>query len=82
MIRISLSLSKISLLLLNEKYKTTNMKKLSILLLASVLTLTATTVSANCGKKDCKDCKKEAKAHKCTKECMKDGKCAEMKKKK
>jgi len=26
-------------------------------------------------------CKKETKAkHKCTKECMKDGKCAEMKK--
>jgi hypothetical protein len=59
------------------------MKKLSILFLASVLTLSATTASANCGKKDCKDCKKkEAKAHKCDKNCMKDGKCAEMKKKK
>lgn len=59
------------------------MKKLSILLLAGMLAFTVTPATADCGKKDCKDCKKkEAKAHKCTKECMKDGKCAEMKKKK
>lgn len=55
------------------------MKKLSILLLASVLMLSANTALANCGKKDCKDCKKKEAKHKCNKECMKDGKCAEMK---
>jgi hypothetical protein len=43
--------------------------------------MAANTASANCGKKDCKDCKKETKAHICDKKCMKDGKCAEMKKK-
>ncbi|MBP5999268.1 MAG: hypothetical protein KA534_02325 [Sediminibacterium sp.] len=61
------------------------MKKLATVLFASVLLIAANTASANCGKKDCKDCKKdtkkEAKAHKCDKKCMKDGKCAEMKKK-
>jgi hypothetical protein len=51
------------------------MKKLATVLFASVLLLAANTASANCGKKDCKDCKKEAKAHKCDKNCMKDGKC-------
>ena len=56
------------------------MKKLATVLFASVLLLAANTASANCGKKDCKDCKKETKAHKCDKKCMKDGKCAEMKK--
>ena len=58
------------------------MKKLATVLFASVLLLAANTASANCGKKDCKDCKKEAKAHKCDKNCMKDGKCKEMKKEK
>jgi len=56
------------------------MKKLATVLFATVLLLAANTASANCGKKDCKDCKKEAKAHKCDKNCMKDGKCKEMKK--
>ena len=53
------------------------MKKLATVLFASVLLLAANTASANCGKKDCK---KETKAHKCDKNCMKDGKCKEMKK--
>ncbi|MFM6994372.1 MAG: hypothetical protein ACKOWO_04550 [Sediminibacterium sp.] len=57
------------------------MKKLATVLFAAVLLLAANNASANCGKKDCKDCKKETKAHKCDKKCMKDGKCAEMKKK-
>jgi hypothetical protein len=57
------------------------MKKLTTVLFAAVLLMAANTASANCGKKDCKDCKKETKAHKCDKKCMKDGKCAEMKKK-
>ena len=56
------------------------MKKLATVLFASVLLLAVNTASANCGKKDCKECKKEAKAHKSDKNCMKDGKCKEMKK--
>jgi len=64
----------------NITIKNNIMKKLATVLFASVLLLAANTASANCGKKDCKDCKKEAKAHKCDKNCMKDGKCKEMKK--
>ena len=64
----------------NITIKNNIMKKLATGLFASVLLLAANTASANCGKKDCKDCKKEAKAHKCDKNCMKDGKCKEMKK--
>ena len=66
----------------NITIKNNIMKKLATVLFASVLLLAANTASANCGKKDCKDCKKEAKAHKCDKNCMKDGKCKEMKKEK
>jgi hypothetical protein len=57
------------------------MKKLATVLFAAGLLFAVNTASANCGKKDCKDCKKETKAHKCDKKCMKDGKCTEMKKK-
>ena len=79
---ISIWLRKLHLAFLNQlKYKNNIMKKLATVLFASVLLLAANTASANCGKKDCKDCKKETKAHKCDKKCMKDGKCKEMKKK-
>ena len=64
----------------NITIKNNIMKKLATVLFASVLLLAANPTSANCGKKDCKDCKKETKAHKCDKKCMNDGKCAEIKK--
>jgi hypothetical protein len=62
------------------------MKKISMFLLAIGFALSLNAAFADCekckGKEKCADCKKEAKAkHKCNKECMKDGKCAEMKKK-
>jgi hypothetical protein len=69
------------------------MKKIAIFLFAGLLSLSLNTAIANCGagckckdkcdgKKACTSCKKEeTKAkHVCNKECMKDGKCAEMKK--
>jgi hypothetical protein len=65
------------------------MKKITIFLLAGLLSLSTTAVMANCDgkckdKTKCTECKKketkDPKAHKCSKECMKDGKCAEMKK--
>jgi len=73
------------------------MKKRSIFLFAVMLTLSFNTAIANCGagckckdkcdgKKACTACKKEESAstakHVCTKECMKNGKCSEMSKKK
>lgn len=69
--------------------KNLTMKKIAIFLLAGLLSLSTTAVMANCDgkckdKTKCTECKKketkDPKAHKCTKECMKDGKCAEMKK--
>lgn len=69
------------------------MKKIAIFLLASFITLSFNTAIANCGagckckdkcdgKKACTPCKKEETKtkHVCNKECMKDGKCEEMKK--
>ncbi len=57
------------------------MKKLTTVLFAAVLLLAANNASANCGKKDCTDCKKETQPHGGHKRCVRDGKCAEMKKK-
>ena len=69
------------------------MKKITTLFLAIGLALSVNTALANCGKdckckdkcdgkKACTACKKEETKtkHVCNKECMKDGKCEEMKK--